>query len=75
MHKSISEGKFRTMHQLNTRNRTLAFAPFHRLSTCQHAVSFRGPQIWNNLPPHIRAVESLPSFKKSLKKYLIEQYQ
>ena len=77
MHTSISEGKYRIIHDLNTRNSTnnLASSKYHRLTTCQQAVSYRGPQIWNSLPAYLRDIKSLSLFKNKLRSYFINQYQ
>ena len=76
MHKSMAEGNFTVSHNVNTRNNNLntASSTFHRLSTCQQAVSFRGPQIWNSLPSDLRSIKSLPLFKKKLKLYFLQKY-
>ena len=77
MHTSLSEGSYKINHNLNTRNNTknLASSKYQRLSTSQQAVSYRGPQIWNNLPAYLRDIKSLPLFKNKLKSYFINQYQ
>ena len=74
MFKSLATGMFRVGHNRNTRQNNLAFSSFHRLTTCQKAFSFRGPQVWNNLPTDLRSIDSLPLFKKKLKEYFIGQY-
>ena len=66
--------KFKCTHPVNTRNRNLALPAFQRLTQTQRSVSFRGPHIWNELPAYIRAIDSLPSFKRELKNYLISLY-
>ena len=72
MYKSFD--KFKCTHPVNTRNRNLAVPAFQRLTQTQRSVSFRGPHIWNELPAYIRAIDSLPSFKRELKNYLISLY-
>ena len=74
MHKSITARKFAASHNVDIRNNNLAPPLFHRLTTCQHAVSFRGPQLWNSLPLYLRSIETLPLFKKNLKAYLLSHY-
>ena len=74
MHKSIAARNFAASHNVNTRNNNLAVPLFHRLTACQHAVSIRGPKLWNSLPLYLRNTESLPLFKKNLKAYLLSQY-
>ena len=72
MHKFL--GSFQCRHSLNTRNRNLAVPSFHRLTLTQHAVSFRGPRIWNELPIYIRKIENIHKFKKELKLYFLSSY-
>ena len=57
-----------------TRNSSDLLPTFHRLTTCQQSVSFTGPHFWNSLPDRIKNLQSLPSFKFELKKFLISQY-
>ena len=72
--KAILNGFFGPQHSLNTRNRNLARPDFHRLSQCQHSISFSGPHLWNSLPQEIREIENLASFKKKLKSYFLDHY-
>ena len=74
MHKAVNNNEYVVTHQVNTRNRQMAVPLYHRLVVCQHAVSFSGPSVWNMIPPHIRSIESLPLFKRTLKQYYVEQY-
>ena len=69
-----SGNQFMCTHNLNTRNRNQAVPFFHRLTLTQHAVTFKGPHIWNELPLSIRNSDSLPIFKKLLKAHLLSQY-
>ena len=61
-------------HNYNTRNKNKIIAPFHRLATTQHSVSYNGSTVWNSLPPAILSEPNLKSFKRKLKSYFIEQY-
>ena len=74
MHKAISKGEYAPRHNLATRNRHLAVPVDRKLTTTRRAVSFKGPEEWNKLPPNIRGIERLFPFKKALKKFLLEQY-
>lgn len=62
-------------HTYNTRNRNDILAPFHRLSTTQHSVSFHGAHLWNTLPQEIREAPTLKSFKFKLKLFFLENYK
>ena len=54
----------------------LGIVPVDRnLTSTRRAVSFKGPDEWNKLPPNIRGIERLFSFKKELKKFLLDQYE
>ena len=75
MYKNIKSGHFQCAHSLNTRSRHLAVPEFHRLSLTQHAFSFSGPSMWNEIPLEIRTSSSLRVFKQSLKKYFISLYE
>ena len=74
MHKALSKGKFQSIHNLNTRTNATARPKFHRLTLSQHAVSFTGPTQWNKLPNNLRSIDNIFSFKKALKKYLLDDY-
>ena len=67
-------GEYNTPSNYQTRGSDDAYANRHLLSTTQHAVSYAGPKFWNSLPPHLRSIESLRCFKKSLKNHLLEKY-
>ena len=69
-----NKDQFQCSHSINTRNRHLAVPPYHRLTLTQHSVSFKGPQIWNNLPPEIRSLNSITKFKKALKYHYLSSY-
>ena len=45
-----SQEQFKCQNTIHTRNRSLTVAIFHRPSQTQHAVSCKGPHIWNGLP-------------------------
>ena len=74
MYKHVDSGRFQCRHSLNTRNRHQVVPEFHRLSLTQHAFSFTGPTVWNDIPLEIRNSPSLPAFKRKFKEYLIDLY-
>ena len=74
MHDQISKGSFGPQHDVNTRNRFEPQSEFHRLSLCQHSVSFMGPKLWRQLPLHIKEIKNIYTFKKTLKRFIIDQY-
>ena len=61
-------------HSVNTRNRQNLVPSFHRLSASQHAVSFKGPHLWNALPHSLKSIDSLPCFKRHLRDYFLSLY-
>ena len=50
MHRSIDHECFQVPHSIDTRQQNLALPHFHRLAQCQHAISYMGPTIWNQIP-------------------------
>ena len=66
--------QFFVSHSINTRNRNLATPTYHRLTCTQHAVSYKGPTVWNSLPRSLKEIESVQLFKKLLKSHLLESY-
>ena len=62
-------------HNLNLHLQAQGLLPTARARTTQvHKQSFAlgRPQIWNNLPDHIRRTETIDKFKSSLKTYLFQ---
>ena len=70
MHSARKRGEFERHHNLNTRNRLSALVEQHRLTICEHAVSFAGPSEWNKLPYELRTISKLEKFKVALKIFL-----
>ena len=64
------------IHSHNTRLNKKDNKYLPRVRTClgQKKLHFAGVQIWNNLPPLIQNIQSLPSFSKKFKENLIENY-
>lgn len=61
-------------HSHFTRSRNNAVPTFQRLTQCQRSIKYKGPTTWNSIPLNIRQSNSLNSFKKMYKKYLINSY-
>ena len=72
MYMYVNHGKYSCMHDMNTRNSKLAVPKFHRLTQTQHAISFKGPHIWNSIPGEIQNLKTIKKFK--LKDHLINFY-
>ena len=62
------------VHSHDTRGHDHALAAYHRLSQCQHSISYNGPVIWNDVPPNIKNSKNIVTFKKFYKAYLLEKY-
>ena len=62
-------------HSYNTRNIHNATPTFQRLSICQRSLTYNGPRLWNSIPISIKNSNTLSSFKKNYKLYLINSYQ
>ena len=41
--------------------------PFRNKNTGQKGISYLGPKIWNELPPHIKICDSVNTFKHRIK--------
>ena len=61
-------------HNYPTRTQQHIRIPMHNLTIFQHSLSYLGPKTWNLLPDHIKFLRSLYSFKKHIKKHLLNQY-
>ena len=59
---------------VSTRNSNDLQVTFQRLSVTQRSVTFVVPKYFNELPPDVKNVNSIPIFKKTLKRYLLEEY-
>ncbi len=61
-------------HDANTRssvNLTLE-VPLTRLRVTDNDLYIQGPKTWNQLPVHIRTLNSLDSFKEEIKKFIFK---
>ena len=74
MYNHCSLLEYNRAHNYATRNRELLLPSFQRLSVTQKSLFYMGPSIWNSIPNSIRTVESFYSFRKKLRKYLIDSY-
>ena len=61
-------------HTHNTRGRQELRSEFCRLKKSQMSIRFLGPKIWNKLPASLKGASSLPTFKRNLKNYFVDQY-
>lgn len=61
------------VHGCNTRHCDLYTVPRHRTTEFQRSFSYNAAKIYNKLPQDIKASPSLISFRKNLKKYLLQQ--
>ena len=61
-------------HNYETRCRTQLLPVFQRLNESQKSLKFAVPREWNSIPDYIKRSNTLNQFKKTYKKYLIEQY-
>ena len=64
----------RTNPHYNLRQSTLLKLPAVQSAQSKSFIAFHGVKIWNILPEDIRRAPSIPSFKRSLKKYLLSKY-
>ena len=74
MYKLNNFSAYLRTHVYETRYNHHLLPTFQRLATTQKSISFKGPQIWNSLPSHIKASVSTKIFKNKYKKYLISSY-
>jgi len=65
---------YNTQRNLRSSNKGLLIEGKTRLKTYgNRAFSIYAPKIWNKLPQHIHNIESVATFKTSLKTYLFKQ--
>ena len=74
LHMYENHGKYRRTHNVNTRFRNFSLPSFNRLTICQHAISYQGPTIWNELPNALKEINSKNVFKTHLKLFFLNQY-
>ena len=59
----------------NTRQANFLTPSYHRLTLTQKSPSYLGPVFWNSLPDQLKSLDSVPAFKRLLKRYLIDLYE
>ena len=64
----------RSLNIVSTRNSNELQVTFQRLSVTQRSVTYAVPKYFNELPSDIKNADSIPIFKRTLKKYLLDQY-
>ena len=60
------------LNNRTTRQENNLYIPLTRTLVGERQIPVRGPKLWNKLPFEIKNTASIITFKKSLKKYLIE---
>jgi len=61
------------VHKHDTRRKTDLHLSAVNLNFGQRSMVFRGSNLWNNLPNHLKLVSSASVFKKNLKIYLLNR--
>ena len=61
-------------HNYLTRNSDNVLPRFQRLTITQHSIFFAAPIAWNSIPSYLKDIDEFGSFKKELKKFLVDQY-
>ena len=75
VYKLESRSEFTRGHDHDTRNRTSLLPSRPRLTITQRSLSFCSINFWNSLPNQIKETPSLPSFKRKVTDYLINEYR
>ena len=57
-----------------TRSLNIAVPSFQRLHKCQKSLSFNGPKLWNTIPPALKNMTNVASFKKTYRSFLVQSY-
>ena len=68
--------KCTNIHSHNTRSASSGNYVIPKMKTAEGqtaSVLFSGAQVWNELPTHVRQVQSIHTFQERLKEYLIQQ--
>ena len=61
-------------HWYNTRGSVEPRTPNFNLTLARHAVPYRAPEVWRNLPACLKNINSFSLFKRGVKDYLISKY-
>ena len=62
------------LHDYGTRGQMDVRPAYQRLSLTQHSIYYAGPLVWNSLPNFIKDSDTLNTFKRNIKKYVIDGY-
>ena len=62
------------MHGYNTRNPENYYIEECKNTASSFSFKYKGPLIWNSLPPYIKQVSFLNSFKSKLKNYFFTHF-
>ena len=62
------------IHTYPTRRSTDFHLENPRIILAQKSIRHHGPDVWNNLPAHLKQCTTLNTFKASLKTYLLSTY-
>ena len=73
-HINVNLFHFNTNTRFNLRNLNVLLIPMCNTRQSQTSIRYHGVKIWNKLPQEIREKQSISSFKKSLKLYLLQFY-
>ena len=61
-------------HNYQTRHRLMPIPTSQRLITSQKSLSYSVPRAWNLLPEHVKQSNSMRSFKRLCKSYILSKY-
>ena len=70
-HPTYINDTFQKQHSPYSNSRLNFFIPFPRIDLFKTSLAFSGPKVWNPLPNDIKNAPSRSTFKKRLKKYLL----
>ena len=62
------------IHNYSTRNAFKFHYPKLRTTCMLNSIFYKGPRVWNNIPPEIRSSKSINVFKRKYKNYLLNMY-
>lgn len=62
------------IHDRATRHRNTLEIPFYKTATGQWSFLFRAVKLWNNLPEHLKCIDTLHNFKTSFRNILYNKF-
>ena len=65
----------RDIHNIHTRQSSLYHLNVINTKYGQKSLRFVGPKLWNNLPYLIKITKGIHSFKKNIKKLLLQKFK